>query len=144
MRTLTLKRLNFFCYSALAAATLCHADDGTMSAAAINQRTLPVGQVHLEGQTINATPTIVGRPTVMRSAEDIYNTACHVCHSSGVAGSPKLGDKSAWAPRIQQGEATLFAHAIAGYKLMPARGTCDTCSDEEIKATVKHMINHSK
>jgi len=33
----------------------------------------------------------------------VFDKVCTVCHTAGVAGAPKLGDKTAWAPRIKTG-----------------------------------------
>jgi cytochrome c5 len=57
----------------------------------------------------------------------IYGNLCHSCHTAGVAGAPKLGDKAAWGPRIAEGIDTLIKHAIDGYKgpdgnVMPPKG----------------------
>ena len=32
----------------------------------------------------------------------VYDKVCFACHAESVAGSPKLGDKAAWAPRIKR------------------------------------------
>ena len=32
--------------------------------------------------------------------ESLYNTVCQACHSAGIAGAPKTGDKTAWSSRI--------------------------------------------
>ena len=66
-----------------------------------------------------------------------------------MAGAPKLGDKSAWKPRIAQGIDTLIKHAENGYtgpdgNHMPARGGNPSLSDEQIAATVKWMVSQSK
>ena len=45
----------------------------------------------------------VGSPTVQADGAAVYNSGCMACHNSGVAGSPKIGDKDAWANRIAQG-----------------------------------------
>lgn len=79
----------------------------------------------------------------------IYGKLCHSCHTAGVAGAPKLGDKSAWAPRIAQGISTLIQHAENGYNgpdgnHMPARGGNPSLSDKQIAATVKWMVSQSK
>jgi hypothetical protein len=49
-------------------------------------------------------------------------------------GSPKLGDKVAWKPRIAQGLATLHEHAIKGIRTMPAKGANPSLSDAEVSA----------
>jgi cytochrome c5 len=58
----------------------------------------------------------------------------------GVAGAPKFGVAAEWASRIAQGEDTLVTHSINGIRGMPPRGTCGTCSDEEIRNAVRHMV----
>ena len=38
------------------------------------------------------------------SGKAIFEANCAVCHGTGVAGAPKIGDKAAWAPRLTQGD----------------------------------------
>ncbi|MGD2083881.1 MAG: cytochrome c5 family protein [Chromatiales bacterium] len=76
--------------------------------------------------------------------EQVYKTYCQACHATGVAGAPKLGDKEAWAPRIEKGMDTLMDHAVNGFNAMPPKGTCMGCSDEDLKATVEYMIGKSQ
>jgi cytochrome c5 len=56
------------------------------------------------------------------SGEALYKQACFVCHAAGVAGAPKLGDKAAWAPRLQQGVPALVQSAMKGKGAMPPKG----------------------
>jgi len=76
--------------------------------------------------------------------EALYKTACSVCHSAGVAGAPKSGDKAAWAPRIAQGKDTLYKHALLGYQgkngVMPAKGGNASLSDAAVKSAVDYMV----
>lgn len=85
--------------------------------------------------------------TAAIDGKKVYESACVVCHSAGVAGAPKVGDKAAWAPRIKQGNATLYENAIKGYVgkagVMPAKGG-STKSDDEVKAAVDYMVSASK
>lgn len=78
----------------------------------------------------------------------IYNKTCALCHAAGVAGAPKPGDKADWAPRIAQGNDTLYKHAIEGFTgskgAMPARGGGASLSDEQVKAAVDHMVAQSR
>jgi cytochrome c5 len=80
--------------------------------------------------------------------EGIYKTACAACHSAGVAGAPKSGDKAAWAPRIAQGKDTLYKHAIGGFQgkggVMPAKGGNTTLADADVKSAVDYMIALNK
>ena len=79
--------------------------------------------------------------------KNIYNASCAACHGAGIAGAPKLGDKSAWAARIKQGDAVLYEHAIKGFQgkagFMPPKGG-STAPDAEIKAAVDYMVAASK
>ena len=77
----------------------------------------------------------------------IYNSACVACHGAGIAGAPKLADKAAWAPRIQQGTAVLYEHAIKGFQgkagVMPPKGG-SSASDADVKAAVDFMVASSR
>jgi len=110
------------------------------SDASIAERIAPVGQVYLPGEL---TPVVAKStaPAEPRSGEQVYTATCNMCHGSGLAGAPIKGNADQWAPRIAKGKETLFKHAIEGFNgVMPARGTCSTCSDDELKAAVDYMI----
>ncbi|QXZ08945.1 c-type cytochrome [Comamonas sp. Y33R10-2] len=73
----------------------------------------------------------------------IYDTTCVVCHSSGVAGAPKFGDKAAWAPFIAQGMDQIVAKATKGVGAMPPKGG-STASDADFKAAIQYMVDAAK
>lgn len=76
--------------------------------------------------------------------ETIYNQkTCHLCHTTGVQGAPKLGDIEAWRHRIEQNMDILFKHAIEGINNMPEKGACLDCSDAEIIEATKYMVQES-
>lgn len=74
----------------------------------------------------------------------IYTEVCSICHDKGNLGAPIIGDKAAWEPIIKQNMDVLFVRTINGYNAMPARGACYKCSDGEIEAAVKYMVEQSK
>lgn len=78
------------------------------------------------------------------AGEKLFSSVCTTCHTAGLMGAPKLGDKAAWAPRIAQGKDTLYKNAIVGYQgkagVMPAKGGSQA-SDEEVKAAVDYMVS---
>jgi cytochrome c5 len=80
--------------------------------------------------------------------EGIYKTSCAACHSAGIAGAPKSGDKAAWAPRIAQGKDKLYSNAIKGFQgkggVMPAKGGNASLADADVKAAVDYMIALNK
>jgi len=76
-----------------------------------------------------------------RTGEQIYQSICSSCHGTGVLGAPKLGDTSAWAPRLAQGLDTLTKHAIEGINQMPPRGGGADLTDTEVKRATVYMAN---
>lgn len=79
-----------------------------------------------------------------RSGEEVYNTKCAMCHASGVANAPKLGDAAAWAPRAALGMDALLATAKNGKGAMPRMGLCNDCNDSELTGAIQHMLDKSK
>jgi cytochrome c5 len=81
------------------------------------------------------------------AGKTLYNAACVACHGAGIAGAPKFGDKAAWAPRVKQGVAVLYEHALKGFQgksgVMPAKGG-SSASDDEVKAAVDFMAAAAK
>ena len=88
-----------------------------------------------------------GQKVSADAGKKLYEAACQACHTPGIAGAPKLGDKAAWAERIKQGNDVLYQHAIQGFQgktgFMPPKGG-STASDEEVKAAVDYMVSASK
>ena len=70
----------------------------------------------------------------------LYAQTCAVCHATGVANAPKLGDKAAWAPRLAAGVDGLTASAIKGKGAMPPKGGAAAASDADLKAVVAYMV----
>jgi cytochrome c5 len=74
----------------------------------------------------------------------VYDQTCHVCHGTGLAGSPKFGDKAAWGPRIATGIDTLYNAALHGLNAMPPKGGNAALSDAQVKAAVDYMVAAAK
>ena len=77
------------------------------------------------------------------SADAIIKANCAMCHTTGLMGSPKIGDAEQWAPRIAQGRDMLINNAIKGIRMMPAKGGNSRLTDEEVAAAVISMANAS-
>ena len=75
------------------------------------------------------------------AGKSTYDSVCMACHSTGVAGAPKLGDKAAWAPRVKQGKDALYNSALKGKGAMPAKGGNASLSDDAVKAAVDYMVS---
>jgi cytochrome c5 len=86
--------------------------------------------------------------TTQANGAELLEAKCNVCHGPGIAGAPKIGDKAAWAPRIVQGKATLYEHAIQGFEgssgVMPPRGGPTGAPDALIQQAVDQMIQFSR
>ena len=80
----------------------------------------------------------------LAAGKKIYESKCSVCHATGAAGAPKFGNVADWAPRIKLGMKALYHNAIHGINSMPPKGTCMSCSDQQIKDAVSYMVDHSK
>ncbi|MGH8488656.1 MAG: c-type cytochrome [Gammaproteobacteria bacterium] len=142
---------------------------------AIAERIAPVGQVEVapateslaasaaSEQVPSAQPAESGlAPTLAENApasgaasaspddkgKAVYDGSCFACHTSGLAGAPKLGDKAAWKPRVAQGMETLVAHAIQGFQgqggMMPPKGGRADLADADVKAAVIYMVDQSR
>jgi cytochrome c5 len=81
------------------------------------------------------------------AGKTLYSTTCVACHGAGIAGSPKFGDKAAWAPRIAQGQNVLYEHALKGFQgkagVMPPKGG-SSAPDADVKAAVDYMVSAAK
>jgi len=86
---------------------------------------------------VSATPS---KASGKGAAKSIYGEYCSGCHTSGAGGAPRFGDASSWTPIIKKGMDSVYNNAIHGVGGMPAKGTCLTCSDADIKQTVDYMV----
>ncbi len=120
------------------------------SAASVAARIAPVGTIKpFDPNEPAPAPVVVAAVSDKpKSGAEVYAAACTACHTAGIAGAPKTGDKAAWGARIAQGAATLYDHAIKGYQgkagVMPAKGGNASLSDAEVKAAVDHMVAAAK
>lgn len=147
-----LKKLSYLLAVGMTAASLSGAALAAdeMSPEAIAERIKPIGQVYtakdLEGIAGAGAAPAAAASSGPRDGETVYKGACFACHDTGAAGAPKRGDKAAWDPRIAQGIDTLKKHAIEGFTgksgMMPPRGTCANCSDEEIENAIHYMTDN--
>ena len=105
----------------------------------IRERLQPFGELCRAGEGCGS--SIASGPSGPMSGAQVYDKFCFACHSTGVSGAPKLGDADAWAERSAKGMDTLWDSTLNGLNLMPAKGTCMGCSDEELRAAIDHMMN---
>ena len=78
-------------------------------------------------------------------AAQTYQASCYACHGTGQAHAPIVGEVIEWEIRMEKGLETLVQNTINGLNgIMPARGLCVACSDEELRAIVEYMVEQSK
>jgi len=96
----------------------------------------PKPEVEITLPTISDEDLII----VNKLGKEVYDKACTSCHTTGLAGAPKFGDKNSWIKRIAKGEHTLISNAMNGINVMPPRGGRSELSDEEVKMAVRYML----
>jgi cytochrome c5 len=125
-----------------ASAQVFAADAMSAQDAAIAERIKPVAQVCIAGEEckgVGAVAVAAAGPAL--TGAEVVAKYCGACHTSGVLGAPKTGDGAAWKARAEAkgGLDGLLKSAIAGINAMPPKGTCATCSDDELKGAIEQM-----
>ena len=140
-RLLTLAALA--CLSLGLAASAARVPPGTEDD--IRERLRPFGEVCVVGSdcaagTVASGPVdAAGAVAGGKSGEEVYNAFCFACHTTGVGGAPKLGSTEDWAPRLAKGMDAMWETTVTGLGTMPPKGTCMTCTDEEMQAAIDYM-----
>ena len=102
---------------------------------------MPAGDLCKQGDECGSASAAAAGGGVALDGEGVYNQFCFACHMAGVSGAPKLGDNAAWEPRIAKGMDALWESTLNGVApAMPAKGTCMSCSDDELRAALDYMV----
>ncbi len=89
----------------------------------------------------DAAPAAAAPAADLAKGKSIYDSVCMVCHATGVANAPKLGDKASWEPLIAEGMDHMVEIAIKGKGAMPPKGGRVDLPDADIRATVEYMVS---
>ena len=120
------------------------------------QRIAPEVRIAIAGQdnsalNVQATTPVAAAPPVAAAVlpgDEVYRTACAVCHATGLAGAPKFADRAVWAPRIAQGATVLRKHALEGFQgkagVMPMKGGQIAMADQSILNAVDYMVTAAR
>lgn len=69
----------------------------------------------------------------------MWSRSCALCHVTGNAGAPRVGNADEWQPRLAQGEETLLMHTVEGFNDMPPLGYCMACERDDFVAMIQFM-----
>lgn len=75
-----------------------------------------------------------------RTAEQIYQQHCAVCHATGWNDAPVSGDDAVWQSRVADGINAMLERVKTGMNAMPPMGTCGDCTDEELQNVIESML----
>jgi cytochrome c5 len=95
---------------------------------------------HIDFDSINAGTLVKG--------EEIYINVCASCHRYGTAGAATMVDFRSWDKSANKGMDKVLDNVIEGYNgalgVMPPKGNCLSCSDEDIRASVLYIFKEVK
>ncbi len=95
------------------------------------------------GTSCNSSLTQPGLPFANDSANaDVmgkWSRSCALCHVSGVAGAPLVGDSEEWGRRLAKGESELMRNVLEGLNSMPPLGYCMSCEVSDFRAMIGFM-----
>ena len=110
----------------------------------ITERLKPFGEVCKAGQSCGQATAAAGGAGTGLDGKGVYDKFCFACHATGVGGAPKLGDKAAWAPHVAKGVDEMWKSVMNGLNAMPPKGTCMTCSEDELRGAMTYMLDTVK
>jgi cytochrome c5 len=85
------------------------------------------------------------RPPVLQAAvvDDAvlakWARSCALCHVTGEAGAPVVGDTAEWQLRLQKGEEAILNNVLHGVNSMPPLGYCMACEVSDFRAMIIYM-----
>ena len=65
--------------------------------------------------------------------------SCALCHITGEANAPVVGDTEEWRQRLQKGEAALLNNVVNGINSMPPLGYCMSCEAADFRVMIDFM-----
>lgn len=81
-----------------------------------------------------------------RTGAEVYEYRCKGCHGKNTQGAPMPDDLFEWSMRLKEKSLTvLLTHSMDGFNnyLMPPKGGCRDCNQQEVYAAVFYMLERS-
>jgi len=80
----------------------------------------------------------------LAAGKAVYDAQCASCHATGMTGAQKLDDVAAWKLLIKGGMDALYASAVNGTAMAPAKGGNTKLSDADARMATDYMVAHAK
>ncbi|MBL4580785.1 MAG: cytochrome c5 family protein [Gammaproteobacteria bacterium] len=84
-------------------------------------------------------PPTLSTATADEEVMSKWSRSCALCHITGEAGAPVVGDTAEWQRRLQQGEEAILNHVVEGFNSMPPLGYCMACEISDFRAMIAYM-----
>ena len=81
---------------------------------------------------------------ILSNGKEVYKNVCASCHLYGTTGAATMIDFKFWDQSANKGMDIILKNVVEGYKgklgVMPPKGNCLSCSDEDIKASIIYIF----
>ncbi len=84
-----------------------------------------------------------GADTLNAAVMQKWSRSCALCHVTGNAGAPRVGNAEEWQERLTQGAGVLLTHTIEGINDMPPLGYCMSCERGDFIAMINFMAGET-
>ncbi len=78
----------------------------------------------------------------------LFDKVCASCHTGGfkgwISGSPEIGEYDEWEPYFKDGLSVMVKHINEGTDKHEAKGECEDCTEEQIKAAIEYIMTETK
>ena len=89
----------------------------------------------------NKTPTET--PALDQRVMEKWARSCALCHVTGEANAPKIGDTENWNNRLINSEEEILRRVLYGYNSMPPLGYCMSCEIADFKKMISFMAGRA-
>jgi len=84
-------------------------------------------------------PPVLNTATIDEEVLGKWSRSCALCHITGEAGAPVVGDTAEWRRRLQKGEDAILNNVLHGVNSMPPLGYCMACEISDFRAMIVYM-----
>lgn len=70
----------------------------------------------------------------------IYVEVCAACHTNGVAGAPRYGNRQEWEMRLQRSRGDIMLSVLKGKGSMPPKGGNPSVTNAQAAAATEYIL----